>query len=492
MNNSCKALWEKGLQRFNSCECLVNVLEYSQYGEVKTTNLRPYQSEIIEKTRQSWRLGYKRNIICLPCGGGKTVVFAYMAEQSQKNGKTVWFLVHRTELLKQTIDTFSRFNIPTDKILIGMVATVANHLSDYPAPDFIIFDECHFSMASTWKKIIDKFPNAYITGLTATPCRLDGKPLGTIYSDLILGITANELISQGYLSDYKYYAPTVSDLSSLKIRGKDYDAQSATELLNQRAVFGNVIDSYRKYADGLQTICYCSSIKHSEDMAEQFRSHGISAVHFDGNTPAKERAKIISDFRDSKIKILCNVDLISVGFDCPDCWCCILLRPTLSTALYIQQACRALRPAENKTAIILDCVNNYQRHGLPTDNREWSLESDYKPPRQTDEDGKFSVRVCEECYATFPSTDNICPVCGAEYKLTRKEIQNIQEIKLQEIKQAEENRKAAYREKCLLKVKEKDISDCKNMSEIMAWCKANGRKSGYGWIMAGKMGLTKK
>lgn len=458
--------------------------------ELKNTNLRPYQEEIICKIKKSWKQGHKRNIVVLPCGAGKTVVFAYMAEQTTKNNKSVWFLVHRQELLTQTVETFKRFGIPLDNILIGMVGTVANHLSDYSEPDFIIFDECHFSAAATWQKIISTYPNAYITGLTATPCRLDGKPLGAIYSDLIVGITANELIEMGYLSKYKYYAPCVSDMSTVKIKGKDYDAQSAAELLSQKAVFGNVINSYREYADGLQTICYCSTIAHSEATAEAFRLAGIEAVHFDGNTPTKEREKIITDFRNGKIKILCNVDLISVGFDCPDCWCCILLRPTLSTALYIQQACRALRPAENKTAIILDCVNNYQKHGLPTDNREWSLISDYNPPRQTDKDGKFSVRVCEECYATFPSTVNICPVCGKEYLLTRKEIQNIQEIQLQEIKQAEQERKEKFKNKCAEAVKDKDISDCKNLSEIMAWCKANGKKPGYGYIMAKKKGMV--
>ena len=242
-----------------------------------------------------------------------------MANKSQEKHKTVWFLVHRQELLKQTLDTFERFNIPMTTIMVGMIATVANHLNDYPAPDLIVFDEAHFSMANTWKKIINAYPDVYMVGLTATPCRLDGKPLGDIYNDLIVGITANELIDQGYLSDYKYYAPCVSDIGSLKIRGKDYDAQSAAELLSQRAVFSNVINSYKKYADGLQTICYCSSIKHSEDMAEQFRQAGINAIHFDGNTPSKIRADIIQKFRSGTIKILCNVDLISVGFDCPDC-----------------------------------------------------------------------------------------------------------------------------------------------------------------------------
>lgn len=453
--------------------------------------LRPYQQDVIKMLRGSWQQGHKRNIIVLPCGAGKTAVFAYMAEQAQNNGKTVWFLVHRTELLSQTIATFERFGIPTDKIIIGMVGTVANKINKYPTPDFIVFDECHFSAAATWQKIISAYPKAFITGLTATPCRLDGKPLGAIYTDLLVGITAQQLIDMGYLSKYKYYAPCVSDMSTVKIKGKDYDSQSAAELLSQKAVFSNVIDSYRKYADGMQTICYCSSISHSEATAEAFRDAGINAVHFDGNTPAKQREQIIQDFRDKKISILCNVDLISVGFDCPDCWCCILLRPTLSTALYIQQACRALRPAENKTAIILDCVNNYQRHGLPTDDREWSLSAEYKPPKQTDPDGKLSVRVCDSCFCTFPSTENICPVCGKEYKLTHKEIQNIQEIQLQEIKQAEAERKEKFREHCKSEVKDKDISECKNLSEIMAWCKSNGRKSGYGFIYAKKKGLIK-
>ncbi len=452
--------------------------------------LRDYQSSLITAVQTSWRTGHKRPLVCAPCGSGKTVLFAEISSRSQEKHKTVWFLVHRQELLKQTLDTFSRFNIPMTTIMVGMVATIANHLDKYPAPDLIVFDEAHFSMANTWKKIIDRYPDVYMIGLTATPCRLDGKPLGDIYNDLIVGITANELIDQGYLSDYRYYAPCVSDISSLKIRGKDYDAQSAAELLSQRAVFSNVINSYRKYADGLQTICYCSSISHSEDMAEQFRQAGINAVHFDGNTPSKERQRIIEDFRNKKISVLCNVDLISVGFDCPDCWCCILLRPTLSTALYIQQACRALRPAENKQAIILDCVNNYRRHGLPTDDREWSLNTDYKPPRQTDADGKFSVRVCEECYATFPSTEKICPVCGAEYKLTRQEIKNIAEIQLKEIKRQQEVRKDNYRNKCAETVKEKTIEECKNLSEIMAWCKANGRKPGYGYYFAKKKGMV--
>ena len=327
--------------------------------------------------------------------------------------------------------------------------------------------------------------NATQVGLTATPCRLDGKPLGATYDTMIVGVTTGELIQQGYLSPYRYFAPSVSDLSSLKRKGFDFDPDSASALLMRRAVYGDVIESYRKYADGLQTICYCSSIKHSIAMADEFVKAGINAVHFDGNTPAAERGRIVQDFRDKKIQILCNVDLISVGFDVPDCWCCILLRPTMSTALHIQQAGRALRSQPGKTAIILDHVGNYTRHGLPGDDREWSLHSTLKTPQQYKKDGTLAVRQCPECFFTFPSGPDKCPNCGAEIKKTRQEIENIKKIHMEEIKHE-------YRKKAAAAVREKsDISECRNMSEVMAWCKQNGKKPGYGYYYARSKGMIR-
>jgi superfamily II DNA or RNA helicase len=447
--------------------------------------LRPYQSAALDNTRQAFINGYHRPLVTLPCGAGKTVVFASMAASSQDKGKTVWFLVHRRELLDQTVETFGRFNIPLESIQIGMVATYANHLDRYPKPDFIIFDEAHFSMANTWQKIIEKFPDAYIVGLTATPCRLDGKPLGATYDTLIQGATTRDLIDQGYLSHYRYFAPTVADLSGLKRKGSDFDPDSASEILMQRAVYGDVIESYRELADGLQTICYCSSIKHSEAMAEEFRAAGINAIHFDGNTPTGERKQIVQDFRDKKITILCNVDLISVGFDVPDCWCCILLRPTMSTALAIQQSGRALRPQEGKTAVILDMVGNYLRHGLPDDPHEWSLDSSIKPRNEYREDGQLSVRQCEKCFFTFKSGPDKCPNCGAEIKKTRQEIENIKNIHLKEIKQER-------KEKAVEAVKKVDsIQECKNLSEIMAFAKMKGYKPGWGYFQAKQRGILR-
>jgi superfamily II DNA or RNA helicase len=406
-----------------------------------------------------------------------------MAESSQRKNKTVWFLVHRRELLDQTIKTFERFDIPLRTIHIGMITSYANHLYDYPKPDFIIFDEAHFSAANTWQKIITAFPDAYIVGLTATPCRLDGKPLGSTYDDMVVGITARELIDQGYLSPYKYYAPVVTDLSALKRKGSDYNQSQAAEILSQRAVFGDVIKHYRMYADGLQAICYCTTVKHSEEMAAEFRTAGINAVHFDGNTPADERTRIIEDYRSGVITILCNCDLISCGFDCPDCHCCILLRPTLSTALYIQQSMRALRPQEGKTAIILDHVNNYERHGLPDDPREWSLDETMKPADKYGEDGRLLVKQCLQCYCTYKAAP-ACPNCGYVNPTTAQELENIKAIRLEEIKQDR-------RVKAETTVRDKTLDDCHTLQEVMSWCKLNNKKPGYGYYYAKSRGLVR-
>jgi superfamily II DNA or RNA helicase len=427
--------------------------------------------------------GFRRSLAVLPCGGGKTVVFAEMARRSSERGKVVWFLVHRRELMEQTISTFQKFKIPMDNIYIGMVGKFANHMERYPPPDLIIFDEAHFSAAATWQKIINQFPQAYIVGLTATPCRLDGRPLGAIYDTMVQGVSTRWLIDNHYLSDYRYYAPSAVDLSSLRRKGSDFDAGQASELLMQRAVYGDVVQSYKQYADGLQTICYCSSVKHSQAMAAEFQAAGINAVHFDGNTPAAERTRIVQDFRDKKIQILCNVDLISVGFDVPDCWCCILLRPTLSTALFVQQSCRALRYQPGKQAIILDHVGNYTRHGLPDDNHDWSLYGKLTPKQHYNADGTLSVRQCPKCYYTFRSGPQECPNCGEPVTQTREEIQNIKKIRMEEVKR-ERRQNAAE------SAKSKTLEECCNLSEIMAWCKLNGKKPGYGYYKAKARGLV--
>lgn len=453
--------------------------------------LRNYQTDIIKQTHASMKAKHKHPLVCLPTGSGKTVVFAWLASKTQQNNKIVWFVVHRKELLEQTIDTFNKFEIPIDNIHVGMVHSFAHHPERYPAPDLIIYDECHHCVANTWKKLIDQHPDAYMIGLTATPCRLDGKPLGAIYDDLIVGVSTKELTDQGYLAPYKYYAPSVANLTGIKMRGKEYNLTEATELLNQRAVFGDVIKHWHKYANNLQTICYCSSVVHSMATAEAFRADGINAVHFDGNTKKHEREQIVADFRNGKITVLCNVDLIGEGFDVPDCWCCVFLRPTTSTGLFIQQAGRSLRPQPGKTAIILDHVANYTRHGLPDDPHEWSLSETLKSSSRFKNDGTLKVKQCLYCYATFAAGPTECPNCGMPVAKTREEIKQIEAVRLEEIKRSEAIRMDRARLKVQERVGGRDIEDCRSLFEVQQWCKMNGKSSGYGYMYAKRKRLIR-
>lgn len=389
------------------------------YKEVITIELalRDYQVDVLDRLRASYmNKNGRRKLIVLPCGAGKTVCFASLARSSQDKGKTVWFLVHRRELIDQTVDTFRKFGIEMRTIHLGMVQSVARHINAMPKPDFIIFDEAHFSQARTWQKIIATYPDAYYVGLTATPVRLDGKPLGDTYDEMIVGITAQELIERGLLADYNYWSRPLVQTDKMHTKRGDFDTKEVSQAFDDVDVFGDVVENYQRIANGKKTICYADSIVHSTEIAEKFNAAGIVAVHFDGGTPDNRRREIVQHFREGSITVLCNVDLISCGFDVPDCECCILLRPTQSTALYIQQAMRALRPMEGKRAEIIDHVDNITRHGLPDQPREWSLEGRMKKSAPKE----ISVKTCPNCYMVMLSTVKICPNCQYDFKPDHK------------------------------------------------------------------------
>ena len=376
--------------------------------------LRPYQLDIINKCRVAFSKGYKRPLIVLPCGAGKTVCFAYMAHRH--TGKT-WFLVHRQELVDQAKAIVGE----SDNIYIGMVGTA---LKKAPFdPTMIIFDEAHHATAKTWQNIINKYSNTYIIGLTATPCRLDGSPLGNIFDCLIEGVDSNWLIENYFLSPFNYYAPNINVMLPA-MKGSDFDS-SAIEYKSK--IYGNI----NKYISDKKTIIYCPNIAFSQAIAQQ-----VGGVHFDGNTPKKERERIIHDFRVGKIKILCNVDLIGEGFDVPDCECVMLLRPTMSLALYIQQSMRCMRYENGKKAIIYDFVGNCHRHGLPTDKHIWSLDKKVKV-RNNSGVPDIITRMCQKCYRVYSGINPICPYCGYDNHKTRKQIEIEQQAELEQIKKIE-------------------------------------------------------
>jgi len=386
--------------------------------------LRGYQQELISNTRNSFH-NFKRPLVVLPCGAGKTVCFADMASKHiRKFNGYVWFLVHRRELIQQTELVFKEFGISRDNVFIGMVQTVTRNLDKYKRPTLIIFDEAHHAKAKTWTNIIDHYKDVPMIGLTATPCRRDGKPLGDIFDVMVQGVESDWLIEHNFLAEYDYYAPPVTNME-WKMKGVDYDLSDVTASLLKSKIYGEI----EKYISlERKTIIYSPSIEFSKSLCER-----IGATHFDGNTPKAEREKIVTAFKEGKIRILSNVDLIGEGFDVPDCDCVILLRPTMSLSLYIQQSMRCLRPG--KKAVIYDLVGNVYRHGMPTEKRAWSLVKRISRKRSAEAD--VLVRQCKKCRLVYSGNLRICPYCGNDNGQTRKQIEEEEKLELVKIKKLE-------------------------------------------------------
>lgn len=441
--------------------------------------LRPYQAELVDRVSQAWRKGKKSPCIVLPCGGGKSVIVAEIAKKTTLNRKNVLFLVHRKELCDQIFKTFVWWGVDMDYCKIMMVQTACRRLEKLDIPSLIITDENHHSKAESYIKIYNYFPESYRVGVTATPVRLDGSGLKDVNDELIVGVSAKWLIENSCLSPYDYYAPVTADMSEIKVRNGEFDAVSAESVMTERKVYGDVIKYYNKYADGLKTICYCTTIKHSRQMAEKFQKSGIRAVHIDGGTPKTERDRIIENFRTGAIDILCNVDLISEGFDVPDCNCVIMLRPTQSLTLYIQQSMRCMRYKKGKRAVILDHVGNYSRFGMPDDDRQWTLEERKKAEKiisEKQEEQEERLCTCKKCYTVFPASEESCPRCGTSIeKKIRKEIRSDDKAEIQKITG--------------FKVNFQTPDDCRNYSELLKYAENRGYKKGWAYYQAKTRGF---
>ncbi len=435
--------------------------------------LRDYQEDLIEQVREAYRRGYRSPCIVLPCGGGKSIIVAEIAKRTTYKENNVLFLIHRRELRDQIIRTFSRWGVDMSLCDVMMVQTAARRAEKLRPPSLIITDENHHCLAASYKTIYEEFPKARFLGVTATPIRLNGDGLGDVNDILIEGVSAKWLIGNNFLAPYDYYAPSVSDLTGIKISHGEYVASDIEKLLAKSTVFGDVIGCYKKLAKGKQAICYCASIRHSEEMAAAFRKSGIEAAHIDGSTPAAEREKLIDDFRRGAIDILCNVDLISEGFDVPDCECAILLRPTKSLTLYIQQSMRCMRYKPGKRAVIIDHVGNYARFGMPDDDRKWSLEKRDKADKKRSAETPVNARMCPRCYAVFRSADK-CPKCGFVFPKQEHQLETAS-AELQKIEG--------------FKLDFSSPEECKNYGELVAYAKKHGYKQGWAYYQARNRGM---
>ena len=250
--------------------------------------------------------------------------------------------------------------------------------------------------------------------------------------------------------------------------------------MQEKTIFGDVIRHYEKLADNQQAITYCHNIAASTQTAEAFRAHGINAVHIDAKTPKAERDAVIKKFREGEIKILCNVDLIGEGFDVPDCSTVIMLRPTQSLSLFIQQSMRGMRYKPNKVSVIIDHVDNISRHGPPDMEREWDLKGKKKK-----QELEIKIKQCLNCFAVYDPKESKCPLCGYAPEVEQKETQY-------------EHDEAAELEKIdtdnfsfkLEHPKAKPPEQCATYPELLEYAKENGLKRGWAAIQARERGFA--
>jgi superfamily II DNA or RNA helicase len=367
----------------------------------------------------------------------KTITFTKITQYAVAKGSSITIIVHRDRLLQQTSKTLFGFGINhsliakgskvyNTKVQVAMVQTLANRLTTWNKTDIIIIDEAHRSLASTYKKIFDHNGNSLLMGFTATPCRLDGKPLGDVFEGMHVGPQTSEMIAMGHLCKFVLYRGSKPDTSKVRISGKDFNQKELSVATDTKALIGDLVQHYTDIAPGKKAVVFCVSVKHADHVAEQFCNSGYKFKALHGGVNKAEQDKILEELETGAIDGITSCEIVSEGFDIPTIEVGILARKTLSLSLYLQWVGRVLRNAPGKKcAIILDHGGNYWTHGAPDLHRDWSLDTPVRVTRKTQSDQE-AWRECPKCFGYIPMNETTCPQCGAEY--VRKEIEMIQTI----------------------------------------------------------------
>ncbi|MAF06156.1 DEAD/DEAH box helicase family protein [Herbaspirillum sp.] len=443
---------------------------------MKNFTLFEDQNEFVDNLRHALREGFRSILGVASPAFGKTVVAGYItSEAKKKTGGSVWFLVHRKNLLRQTSQSFWKAGIEHGLITsgkrrselpvqVGTIGTVHSRYASMKAPTILFIDEAHLGKGRMFETVITWAieQGSIVIGLTGTPQRLDGKPLD-IFQKMIEAKSTRWLIDQGRLSRYEIYStPNLPDISTVRKSGGDLNREDLAAVMDTKTIVGDAIGHWRKYANGMITVCYCVNVAHSKHTAAAFNAAGIAAVHVDADTTTAELKDACEGLADGRYKILCNCELVIEGFDLSaqvgrdiTLECCILLRPTESLARYLQMVFRALRK-KNRPAVILDHAGCVWKHGLPDDDREWSLEGRKKGKRKKDEDEQpdLQIQQCMNCYHVFKAGPDCCPSCGeplprkarAEIEVVDGELEKIDVAQIRRERKREQGQARTLRE----------------------------------------------
>ena len=383
--------------------------------------LRTYQDQAIQLLRQSLGMGKKRPVVMAPTGAGKTVIAASIIRMAREKGKKVIFCVPMLSLIDQTVKRFQAHGIWdigvmqgfhemtdwTQPVQVCSIQTLMRR--KLPEADLVIIDECHvmFKFLGEWTNY-ENWKNIPFVGLSATPWQ---KGMGKIWDDLIIATTTRELIDMGHLSDFKVFAPAHPDLSGVKTVAGDYELKGLAAAMDQGALVADTVSTWLERGENRPTICFAVNRVHAKHLQSQFEAAGVSTGYMDAYTKLDERGEIVRDFEAGKIKIICNVGVLTTGFD-SDVRCIILARPTKSEILYVQMIGRGLRTAEGKDhCLILDHSDTTLRLGFVTDIHHTELDDGSKRSNKKERAAPLP-KECSKCAFLKPPKTRQCPNCG--------------------------------------------------------------------------------
>ena len=437
--------------------------------------LRPYQIDLIDRVRASMNRGNRRVLLQLPTGSGKTACASEVLKQTSDNGYHSIFLADRRKLIDQTGEKLGSYGVDYGTIMAGrtpdfdapvQVASIQTLYSraikrevmHLPGVHFVVIDEAHKSLGNQYNELItEHYPDAFVLGLTATPIRSDGRGLGEMYDDLIIGPSVNTLVGEGFLVPMRYFAPSRPDMAFLDTivdqRKGDYNEKKLGQYMEQnKPLIGDVVKHYKRLGEDRQAVVFASSVRHSIYLAEEFNRAGIPAEHIDGTTYHHERQRIYENVHSERTRVLTNCSVNIEGWDEPQISCVIMARPTKSIGTYLQMAGRVLRPFPGKEdAILLDHSGAVQELGFVSDERAWSLDPvepiDEREDRlSVQEDKEEEHIVCENC-ATVYKGRRRCPNCGWEPPKKKPKPVDVLQGELEEIfarKQRREYKQSFY------------------------------------------------
>jgi superfamily II DNA or RNA helicase len=390
--------------------------------------LRPYQTKVVDDIAAAIAAGHKRILVVAPTGSGKTVIGSEIIRRYSALLQSSLVIAHRREIIQQTSQKLYANEIrhgiilagfaprPLERVQVASIQTMGAR-DQRPTAHLLMVDEAHHARAKTYLEIIGAYPDAILIGLTATPCRGDGRGLGNIFEVLIEAPQIPQLIELGHLVKSRVFAPVRADVAKgVETRQGDYVISQLSRRMNTSALVGDVVEHWHRFGERRRTVAFACDVAHSLHIRDEFIKAGVRCGHIDGSTPKDERDATLAQLASGRLEIISNCMVLTEGWDMPEVGCCILARPTKQMGLYRQMVGRVLRPAEGKPdSVILDHSGAVYRHGRPEDVVEWSLDLDKRATAPEHEKRQANPATalleCTQC-GSVRTGGQPCPCCG--------------------------------------------------------------------------------